>query len=213
MKSPGKSLCFTQDDAVLGSCGTICGVDEAGRGPWAGPVVAAAVVLDRANVPDGLDDSKKLTASRRATLLEAIMASARIGVGIASVAEIDRLNILRANDLAMARAVAELDPLPDAALVDGNRVPPGLLCRASALVGGDGLSLSIAAASIVAKVTRDRIMARLALEHPGYGWETNQGYGTAVHRAALERLGVTPHHRRSFRPVHNILCSRAKKLD
>ncbi len=185
---------------------TICGVDEAGRGPWAGPVVAAAVVLDPAAVPPGLNDSKKLTPRRRAALFDALRAAASVGIGIAGVDEIDALNILRANDLAMRRAIEALDPAPDAALIDGNRVPPGLPCRAQAVVGGDGRSLSIAAASIVAKVTRDRLMAELAKSHPGYGWERNQGYGTAEHRAALIRLGVTPHHRRSFRPIHNILC-------
>ena len=132
--------------------------------------------------------------------------AAAVGVGIASVEEIDALNILRANDLAMLRAIAALDPAPAAALIDGNRVPPGLPCRALALVGGDGRSLSVAAASIIAKVTRDRIMGELAGAHPGYGWERNMGYGTAEHRAALIRFGVTPHHRRSFRPIHNILC-------
>ena len=212
MNEVPKLPCFAQDDALLGRTGTICGVDEAGRGPWAGPVVAAAVVLDRTSVPKGLDDSKKLTAARRAALYDAIQAAARVGIGIASVAEIDRLNILRANDLAMARAVAALDPVPDAALVDGNRVPPDLPCRAEALVGGDGLSLSVAAASIVAKVTRDRIMGELARAHPGYGWETNQGYGTAAHRAALAQLGVTPHHRHSFRPIHNILRNQGEKV-
>jgi ribonuclease HII len=192
---------------------TICGVDEAGRGPWAGPVVAAAVVLDRGNIPSGLNDSKKLTPRRRAALFGAIRASATVGVGIATVEEIEALNILRANDLAMRRAIEALVPGPGAALIDGNRVPPGLPCRAQALVGGDGRSLSIAAASIVAKVTRDRIMAELAKAHPGYGWERNQGYGTAEHRAALNLLGVTPHHRRSFRPIHNILRQKDEKLD
>ena len=190
---------------AAGGHASICGIDEAGRGPWAGPVVAAAVVLDRGNIPPGLNDSKKLTAARRAVLFDAIMASASVGVGIGTVAEINALNILRANDLAMLRAFAALSPAPDAALIDGNRVPPGWPCRAQALVGGDGRSLSIAAASIIAKVTRDRIMAGLAKSHPGYGWERNQGYGTAQHRAALDRLGVTSHHRRSFRPIHNIL--------
>ncbi len=185
---------------------TICGVDEAGRGPWAGPVVAAAVVLDGGRIPPGLDDSKKLTPRRRAALFDAVRASAAVGIGIAGVDEIDALNILRANDLAMLRAIGALRPAPEAALIDGNRVPPGLPCRGQALVGGDGRSLSIAAASIIAKVTRDRIMAELASAHPGYGWERNKGYGTAEHRAALIRLGVTPHHRRSFRPIHNILC-------
>lgn len=204
---------LVEELAFGGILATICGIDEAGRGPWAGPVVAAAVVLDRDNVPPGLNDSKKLTPRRRATLFDAIRAAAAVGVGIASVGEIDTLNILRANDLAMLRAFQALDPAPDAALIDGNRVPPGWPCRAQALVGGDGRSLSVAAASIIAKVTRDRIMAELAQAHPGYGWERNQGYGTPQHRTALNRLGVTPHHRRSFRPIHNILRDVAKKLD
>ena len=199
---------LTAEVAYAGKDATICGVDEAGRGPWAGPVVAAAVVLDRGCIPPGLDDSKKLTPRRRAALFDAIRAAASVGVGIASVEEIDALNILRANDLAMLRAIGALQPAPEAALIDGNRVPPGLPCRARALVGGDGRSLSIAAASIIAKVTRDRIMGELAGAHPGYGWERNMGYGTAEHRAGLIRLGVTPHHRRSFRPIHNILCEK-----
>jgi len=163
------------------------------------------VVLDRGNIPPGLNDSKKLTAARRAALFDAIRAAASVGVGVGTVEEIDALNIVRANDLAMLRAIGALNPAPGAALIDGNRVPQGWPCRAQALVGGDGRSLSIAAASIIAKVTRDRIMAELAKAHPGYGWERNRGYGTAEHRAALDRLGVTPHHRRSFRPIHNIL--------
>jgi ribonuclease HII len=204
---------LVEELAFGGLNSTICGIDEAGRGPWAGPVVAAAVVLERGNIPPGLNDSKKLTAHRRATLFDAIQASSIVGVGIASVGEIDALNILRANDMAMLRAFQALDPAADAALIDGNRVPPGWPCRAQALVGGDGRSLSIAAASIIAKVTRDRIMAGLARTHPGYGWERNQGYGTAEHRDALNRLGVTSHHRRSFRPIHNILRSKADNLD
>ena len=204
---------LTAENAIGGESTVVCGIDEAGRGPWAGPVVAAAVVLDRGNIPPGLNDSKKLTPRRRATLFDAIRASAIVGVGIASVEEIDTLNILRANDLAMLRAIEALYPTPGAALIDGNRVPPGLPCQARALVGGDGRSLSVAAASIIAKVTRDRIMAGLAKAHPGYGWERNQGYGTAEHRTALDRLGVTPHHRRSFRPIHNILRYKANKLD
>ncbi|MEM7190731.1 MAG: ribonuclease HII [Pseudomonadota bacterium] len=183
----------------------VAGVDEAGRGPWAGPVVAAAVVLNREAVPDGLNDSKKLSAKRREMLFEAIFQAAQVGVGIGSVEEIDRLNIARANDLAMARAVAALPLSPAFALIDGRAVPANLATPARAIVKGDALSLSIAAASIIAKVTRDRIMTELAAVHPGYGWAQNAGYGTAQHRAALDRLGVTPHHRRSFRPIHNIL--------
>lgn len=183
----------------------VAGIDEAGRGPWAGPVVAAAVILDPTRVPEGLDDSKKLSAKRRATLIEDIRATAQIGVGVGTVAEIDEINIARANDLAMARAVAALPARPAFLLIDGNWVPRALDLPARAIPKGDMLSLSIAAASIVAKVTRDRVMAELSAVHPGYGWERNQGYGTAEHRAALERLGVTPHHRRSFKPIHNIL--------
>lgn len=183
----------------------VAGVDEAGRGPWAGPVVAAAVILDRAAVPEGLNDSKKLTAKRRALLFDLIRQQARVGVGVGSVEEVDRLNIARANDLAMARAVEALGSEPAFLLIDGRFVPHNLTHPARAVVGGDGLSLSVAAASIIAKVTRDRIMADLAVQHPGYGWETNQGYGTAAHRAGLDRLGVTPHHRRSFKPIYKML--------
>lgn len=183
----------------------VAGVDEAGRGPLAGPVVAAAVVLDRARIPPGIDDSKALGREARVRLCAEILRGAEVGIGQASVEEIDRLNILRAAHLAMERAVAALPAPPDVALIDGNLVPGALGCPGHALVRGDALSLSIAAASIVAKVTRDRIMVDLAQQHPGYGWERNMGYPSPAHRAALERLGPTPHHRRSFRPVHNIL--------
>ncbi|HJN22649.1 MAG TPA: ribonuclease HII [Rhodospirillales bacterium] len=188
--------------------GLVAGIDEAGRGPWAGPVVAGAAILDRAGLSGflrrSLDDSKKLKRRRREELLEALEAEARIGIGVADVAEIDSLNILRASLLAMARALGDLGVVPDLALVDGNQ-KPDLPCPVVCVVKGDGRSLSIAAASIVAKVTRDRIMAELALAHPGYGWEHNAGYGTPEHQAALGRLGVTPCHRRSFAPVINIL--------
>lgn len=186
----------------------VAGMDEAGRGPWAGPVVAAAVVLDRSRVPEGLNDSKKLTARRRAVLFGLIRASACVGVGVGSVAEIDEINIARANDLAMERAIAALPFRPGFVLIDGSWVPRALSVPARAIPKGDGLSLSIAAASIVAKVTRDEIMADLAATCPGYGWERNQGYGTAEHRLALNRLGVTVHHRRSFRPIHNMLIEK-----
>jgi ribonuclease HII len=197
--------CAIEDDCAGTVCGPICGIDEAGRGPWAGPVVAAAVILDRAAIPDGIDDSKRLPAETRATLYDLIMGSARVGIGIGTVEEIDRINILRANDLAMARAVTALGRAPAVALVDGNWVPKTIAIPVRAIVGGDALSLSIAAASIVAKVTRDRIMAGLHDLCPGYGWITNVGYGTPEHRSALARLGVTEHHRRSWRPVYNIL--------
>ena len=195
----------------------VIGLDEAGRGPWAGPVVAAAAWLDPERCPAelrrGLDDSKRLSPARRAALLEllehsAARGAAALGLGAAGVAEIDDVNILQATLRAMTRAAADLTArsgrAPEAALVDGNRLPE-LPCPAEAVVGGDGLSLSIAAASILAKVTRDRRMAALARDHPGYGWERNRGYGTAEHRAALARLGVTPQHRRSFRPVREAL--------
>ena len=178
----------------------VAGIDEAGRGPWAGPVVAAAVVLDPRRIPPGLDDSKKLPAARRAALFDELMACARAAIGSAGVREIDRLNILEATMLAMGRAVAALPDPPAHALVDGTRAP-ALACPATTVVKGDARSLSIAAASIVAKVSRDRLMAELARSFPGYGWERNAGYGTPEHRRALERLGPTPHHRLSFAPV------------
>ncbi|MBI1417031.1 MAG: ribonuclease HII [Limimaricola sp.] len=183
----------------------VAGVDEAGRGPLAGPVVAAAVILTPGSIPPGLNDSKTIAKARLPALFDAIMAAAEVSVGLASVAEIDSLNILRASHLAMERALADLLPPPDHALIDGNLLPRGLAVPATAIVKGDALSLSIAAASIIAKVTRDRIMVDLAQQHPGYGWERNAGYPSAAHRKALQDLGVTPHHRRSFRPVHNIL--------
>lgn len=183
----------------------VAGIDEAGRGPWAGPVVAAAVVLDRGQFPDGLDDSKKLSAKRRAALFDLIRQQAEVGVGIGTVEEIDRLNIARATDLAMARAVETLPHRPAFLLIDGRQVPRNLDLPARPIIKGDGISLSIAAASIIAKVTRDKIMIELATANPGYSWETNVGYGTEAHRLGLNKLGVTSHHRRSFRPIHNIL--------
>ena len=184
---------------------SIAGVDEVGRGPLCGPVTAAAVILDPGAIPEGLDDSKKLTARKREVLYDNILTSARCSIAHASVAEIDELNILRASHLAMERAIAGLDTPPDHVLIDGNMIPKGLALSAEAIVKGDSRSLSIAAASIIAKVARDRIMGDLAAQFPGYGWETNAGYGTKQHMEALRNLGVTPHHRRSFKPIHNIL--------
>jgi len=183
----------------------VAGVDEAGRGPLAGPVVAAAVILDPARIPPGLNDSKKLSPRARARLEPAIRAWAQVGVGLASVQEIDALNILRASHLAMTRAIAALPQPPALALIDGNLLPRGLTLPGQAIIGGDARCLSIAAASIVAKIWRDRIMVDLAQQHPGYGWDQNAGYPTKSHIFALQSLGVTPHHRRSFKPVHNIL--------
>jgi ribonuclease HII len=188
----------------------IAGIDEAGRGPWAGPVVAGAVILDEAALArplrDGLDDSKALSPPRRAELFEQLIAApgVRGAIGVAEVSEIDAVNILHATYRAMARALAGLGRRVDVALVDGNRAPP-LPCAVQTVIGGDSLSLSIAAASILAKVTRDRMMIDLAALHPGYGWETNMGYGTPAHADALKRLGVTVHHRRSFAPVRAML--------
>ena len=188
--------------------GRVAGVDEVGRGPLAGPVVAAAVVFP-AGVPDRLaallDDSKKLSAARRDIAFAALRAcpGVEIGLAAASVAEITRLNILGASLLAMARAVSRLPAVPDLALVDGNR-PPLLPCPVRCVVGGDARSLSIAAASIVAKVVRDRAMARLDVRWPGYNWVRNAGYPTADHRAALLRLGASPHHRPGFAPLRQL---------
>jgi ribonuclease HII len=188
----------------------VAGIDEAGRGPLAGPVIAAAVVLDMARLPRRIarriDDSKQLPACERKELFELVRPYAAIGVGGASVTEIDSINILRATYLAMRRAVTRLPVRPAIALVDGNGAPD-LPCEVRTIIDGDALSLSIAAASIVAKVTRDRLMMLLARHHPGYGWEHNAGYGTDEHRDALLRLGLTPHHRRSFRPVYEVLLA------
>ena len=178
----------------------VAGCDEAGRGPLAGPVVAAAVVLDPARVPRGLDDSKKLDAATRERLYARICASAEVAVAIAPPARIDRDNILRASLWALARAVAGLPVRPQLVLVDG-RDRIAVDCDCEALVRGDALVASIAAASIVAKVTRDRLMTRLGEAHPGYGFESHKGYSVPEHLAALARLGPTIHHRRSFAPV------------
>jgi ribonuclease HII len=180
----------------------IAGVDEVGRGPLAGPVVAAAVILARPL--GGLADSKTLCAAERERLATLVCAEARIGIGAASVAEIDRINILQASLLAMRRAVLRLGCLPDLALIDGKHAPE-LPCPVETIVDGDALVPAISAASIVAKVTRDRLMRRLAARYPGYGWETNVGYATSAHRAAIWQLGACCHHRRSFAPVQGTL--------
>jgi len=195
---------FSHEHHAL-SAGARCvvGVDEVGRGPLCGPVTAAAVCLDPARIPPGLADSKTLSAARREKLFAELQGVARIAVAHASVEEIDTLNILRASHLAMERAVAALEA--DFALIDGNLLPRNLPCKGLALVKGDAKSLSIAAASICAKVTRDRLMVDLAQQYPGYGWEVNAGYPTKAHLEALLNLGVSPVHRRSFKPVHNIL--------
>lgn len=199
---------MTPDFSLEADCpAPVCGIDEVGRGPWAGPVTAAAVILDPAQVPAGLNDSKKLSATRREALFSEIMAVAQVGLGEASVQEIDRINILQATYLAMRRAIEALPHPPAFALIDGNRLPSGLPCPGQTVIKGDSKSVSIAAASIVAKVTRDRQMVALSQQFPGYGWETNAGYGVKAHAEALETLGVTPHHRRSFKPIHKILCS------
>lgn len=191
--------------------GRVAGIDEAGRGPLAGPVYAAAAVIDRTRAARKLlrmiDDSKKLTLEQREEAYEAMIASGvvQFAVAEASVEEIDRINILQATYLAMRRAVQALAEQPEVVLIDGNRAPPQLGCRAETIVGGDAHSYSIAAASIFAKVTRDRYMHALAVTYPGYGWETNRGYGSQQHLEALSLLGPTPHHRRSFAPVTRLV--------
>ena len=185
--------------------GPIAGVDEAGRGPLAGPVVAAAVILNRKRIPKGLNDSKQMTAEAREEAYTRVIANAiAVGVGEASVDEIDLVNIRQATHLAMARAVRALSVPAAFALVDGNDAP-ALPCRCDTLIDGDARSVSIAAASIIAKVTRDRMMRTLHQEFPGYGWFTNKGYSTEEHLTALNQLGPCRHHRRSFAPVYHIL--------
>ena len=187
---------------------SISGVDEAGRGSWAGPVVAAAVVFEKKEWPNivniGLDDSKKLSPKRRRDFFDIIQDNADVGVGLASVVEIDQINILQATFLAMDRALGNLQVTPDYTLIDGDKVPP-VRYRAESIVKGDSRSISIAAASIVAKVTRDELMIELGLNFSNYAWERNMGYGTKKHKEGLERFGVTEHHRKSYKPIINIL--------
>jgi ribonuclease HII len=182
----------------------ICGIDEAGRGPWAGPVVASAVILDQSNIPPGLNDSKKLTHEKREALFGPIMNSSDVGIGVVSAAEIDDINILQATYLAMQRAITSLKNKPTLALVDGNRAPP-LACEVQTIIKGDSLSLSIAAASIIAKVTRDRMMIELDKIHSSYGFAQHKGYGTAQHAAALKQFGPCPEHRKTFKPIAALL--------
>ena len=198
---------FAREAAVLATgLRRIAGVDEVGRGPLAGPVTAAAVRLDPAAIPQGLTDSKALSARRREALAGEIRRCAEVSVAHADVAEIEQHNILGASHLAMRRALAGLSTGADFALIDGHVVPHDLPCPAQAIIKGDARCLSIAAASIIAKVARDAIMAELAAQFPGYGWERNAGYPTRAHLDALRRLGVTPYHRRGFAPIRKILC-------
>lgn len=184
----------------------VCGVDEAGRGPWAGPVVAASAMFkNERDIPARINDSKKLTHNAREILFEQIIATASIGIGIATVDEIDRLNIWGATALAMTRAVQALPDTPAFALIDGNRVPKDFPVQARAIVKGDSTSLSIAAASIIAKVTRDRMMIELHEQFPHYGFARHMGYGTAAHSAALREHGICHAHRKSFAPIRAML--------
>lgn len=196
---------FDRESEFLMQDMIVCGVDEAGRGPWAGPVVAAAVILTPGRIPPGLNDSKKLTEAKRDALFEPIMAAGIVGVGIVQAPRIDEINILQATYEAMVQAVAALGQVPHVALVDGNRAPP-LSCRAETVIEGDGKCLSIAAASIIAKVTRDRLMRTLDSHYPGYGFASHKGYGTETHQVALRKLGPCPEHRRSFAPIRALLA-------
>ena len=192
----------------------VVGIDEAGRGPWAGPVVAGAVVIKDHNLSkmllEGLDDSKKLSAKKRAVLYDELFKEQQagrvvIGIGEASCEEIDKLNILQATFLAMKRAVAKLPKCPNIALIDGNLTPKEFVCRTQAVVKGDALSMSISAASIIAKVYRDRLMCELAKEYPYYGFEKNAGYGTKLHIDGLKKYGITPQHRKTYKPVQELI--------
>jgi ribonuclease HII len=196
---------FEREQRLLKSYCIVAGVDEVGRGSWAGPVTACAVVLDPYNIPEGLNDSKKLTAKMREHVFLQIVQSADVSIAHVSVTDIDRINILQATLLAMENAVVGLSKPADFVLIDGNKAPNNLNCPSETIIKGDAKSSSNAAASIVAKVTRDRMIVALSQQFPGYGWETNAGYGTKQHQEGLSALGVTAHHRRSFKPIHNML--------
>ena len=185
--------------------GPVAGIDEAGRGPWAGPVVVAAVILDPDRIPDGLDDSKQLTPQEREERYVEIIATSIVSVVVGPVKQIDRINILQASLWGMRRAYRGLGVPIGAAIIDGNIVPRRFPCKARAVVGGDGLSLSVAAASIVAKVTRDRMMVKLSRRYRRYAWDSNKGYGTREHAEAIKKHGVCTHHRRSFSPIERAL--------
>ena len=182
----------------------IAGIDEAGRGPWAGPVVSAAVILNEKNIPDGLNDSKKLSEKKRLSLYSSIYNFHFVGVGISSIEEIDSMNVLQATFLSMKRAVEDLNPQPEYILVDGN-LDPGLNFKTKCIIKGDSISISIAAASVIEKVTRDNLMLKLDKEFPNYNWKKNKGYGTAEHRNALELHGPCKYHRKSFSPINKML--------
>ena len=199
-----------EQDLISNGCSIIAGVDEVGRGPLAGPVTAAAVILDPLNIPDNLNDSKVLSSKKREKLFEELKCTSIFAIAHVSPKEIDKLNILQASLSAMVNAVSNLKVKPNHILIDGNKVPERLAARATAVVKGDSKVFSIAAASIIAKVTRDQLMRDLDSEFPVYGWAKNVGYPTKCHMNAIVKYGVTPHHRRSFRPVHNILSGQNK---
>lgn len=203
--NPGPTFAL-EAAAIADGFSSVAGVDEAGRGPWAGPVVAAAVVLDRHAIPPGVNDSKTLGPMQRDRLYDQIVATADVAIAIGDVERIDRDNILAATMWAMSDALAKLSETPALALVDGNKLPR-TACPARAIVRGDALSVSIAAASIIAKVTRDRMMAELDARYPGYGFARHKGYGTAAHSNALAQLGPCPEHRRSFSPIRALLAA------
>jgi ribonuclease HII len=197
---------FDLEEAMMGKFqGPVAGIDEAGRGPWAGPVVIAAVILNPDRIPEGLNDSKVLTPEIRADRYEEIMATSQVAVVISPVKRIDRINILQASLSGMRVAYRRLGVPMGSALIDGNIVPRRFPCKARAVVGGDGLSLSVAAASIVAKVTRDRLMVKLSRRYRRYAWDSNKGYGTREHAEAIKKHGVCIHHRRSFSPIERAL--------
>jgi ribonuclease HII len=212
MGLPARSLpvqaspCFDLEAALMDQYeGPVAGIDEAGRGPWAGPVVVAAVILNPDRIPEGLNDSKLMTPEAREDRYAEIMATSLVSVVIGPVKRIDRINILQASLWGMRAAYRGLGVPIGAALIDGNIIPRRFPCPARAIVGGDGLSLSVAAASIVAKVTRDRLMVKLSRRYRRYAWDSNKGYGTPEHAAAIKKHGVCIHHRRSFSPIERAL--------
>ena len=211
---PKYAPCFDLEETLMDRHqGPVVGIDEAGRGPWAGPVVVAAVILNPDRIPEGLNDSKLLTPEAREERYTEIMATAAVSIAIGPVKRIDRDNILQASLWGMRMAYRGLGVAAAAALIDGNIVPKRFPCTAHAIIGGDSLSLSVAAASIMAKVTRDRMMVKLAKRYRRYGWESNKGYGTKEHALAIKKHGVCVHHRRSFSPIEEALRLLNERVD